>query len=130
MLFSISKMVENEQGKLTDFEFTQNAIIGMDENQSKVFLYRKHKDRETREFIKLKDFQKCEIEKTIYKGEQSTDGSAEIERVNLKFTPKAKGVETLLMEFYNAKESFNLKDELEFAKNWEIKINNQLEILK
>ena len=68
MLFSISKMISHENGKLTDFEFTTHAIIGLDENQSKVFMYRKHKDRETRELVKLTDFQRCQIEKTYAKG--------------------------------------------------------------
>ncbi len=126
MLFSISKMVSNEKGKLSDFEFTPNSIIGIDENQSKVFLYKKHKDRETREFVKLEDYEKCELEKTFSHGKREGQDNSEIERVNLKFTPKTKGGETLLMEFYNSNESFNLKDELEFAKNWETKINNQL----
>jgi hypothetical protein len=127
MLFSISKMVAHEEGKLTDFEFTTSAIIGLDGNQNKVFLYRKHKDRETRELIKLSDFQRCELEKIFSLGQKASQDASEIERVNLKFIPKTKGIEAFLMEFYNASESFNLKDELEFAKNWEIKINKQLQ---
>jgi hypothetical protein len=124
MLFSISKMVSHEHGKLTDFEFTSIAIIGLDENQSKVFMYRKHKDRETRELVKLSDFQRCEIEKTFAGVKKATGETSDLERVDLKFIPKTSGINAINLGFYNSKESLSLKDELEFAKNWETKINN------
>jgi hypothetical protein len=127
MLFSISKMVSHEAGKLTDYEYTTNAIIGMDSEQNKVFLYKKHKDRETRELLNLVDFQKCEIEKLF--SHEKNQNDTEIEKVNLKFYPKAKEGKPISVEFYNANESFNLKDELEFAKNWEKKINKQMELI-
>lgn len=129
MLFSINKMVAHEKGKLTDFEFTTNTIIGLDENQNKVFLYRKHKDRETRELVRLTDFDRCEIEKTYSRSEQTTENYSDIERVDLKFIPKSNGKEFFLMELYNAKESFSLKDELVFAKTWVDKINKRLHFI-
>jgi hypothetical protein len=82
MLFSLKKIAEGEMSEVTKYEICCNSIIGLDENNFKLFYYHKGTHKEKRMIVDLTKVISCKAERIV---NTLSDGSQSIKKLPLVF---------------------------------------------
>lgn len=120
---SLHGLAKQQQHSISKYEIVRNFIIGIDETR-KVLYYLKKKDERTIEKqIDLNNFHHCEVIKTTRTVKQASGSQTIIDKIELQFSPKAKGRPIISIEFFNTDETIQLYGELIAANQWCDKLN-------
>lgn len=119
LLFSkINTLAANGQHRITQHDKWDNTAIGIDQQASILFFYRKKGEHEKTEIIKLSDIQSCKIVETSRSVGSKGNSVKVIETLDLELKSKLKDKKMYMLEFYNNEESSILGDELEKIEKW------------
>ncbi|NUM50744.1 MAG: hypothetical protein HUU48_06470 [Flavobacteriales bacterium] len=119
---SLSNIATKQNCKITQYECSDDYIIGIDETSNFLLFFKQIKDTEFSQFLNLSEIQSC---KTI--NISRTNGSIKkIDRLELHFLSKTKKNPDTILELYSSDNRMQLGDDLLLVERWEKKINELL----
>lgn len=114
------KALAREKGiEISQHEFWRDSVIGIDPAKKMVLYQRKNETENVVQIVRLEDVSRCEqvtissTPETAVKGEQRV-----IQRLDLKFTFKAKNWPDELLTFYDADKVLQLDDDIVRMSAW------------
>lgn len=114
------KALAREKGvEISEHEFWRDSVIGIDPVKKMVLYQRKNDAENVVQVVRLEDVSRCEqvtissTPETAVKGEQRV-----IQRLDLKFTFKAKNWPDELLTFYDADKVLQLDDDIVRMSTW------------
>lgn len=113
--------------KISQFETSKHKIIGMDEDNLKVFFIRKNPDGIKEKVINLAEIKKCQVISSNKMIKHKEGSYKVIDRVELAFTYNDINRKNSILDCYNANyDNFIINGEFQLAEKWEKIINNIL----
>jgi hypothetical protein len=110
------------EGNITQHETVGDIIIGLDEKSNTVFFYTKNKIAETKQYIRLADYKKCNVVSTT----RDFNNSKVIDTVELSFIPIEKTTPIEELSLFNTKYNLQLSGELQLAEKWAKLVNSKI----
>lgn len=121
---SLSNIAAKQNCKITQHEYCEEYIIGIDESSNYLFFFKRVKDKEISEQINLTEIQSCKIVNTS----RSNGNEKIIEKLELSLLPSTKNKENIILELYNYDERMQLGDDFLLIERWAKKINELLKL--
>jgi len=122
----LSNMAIKHSGKITQYEFCGDFVIGIDENTNAVFFFKKTNNIETKKYVNLAKTQKCQVINTSKIIKTKNSSYKEIDKLGLSLLPSSKYKPVVTLEFYNYDDSLPLRGELQLLEKWFKLINSRL----
>lgn len=116
---SIFELAQKNNTSILQNDFWFKTAIGINTNSNELFFYRKIKDVETSEIIKLNEYQKCRVIKL-------NDNSNHIELLQIVLVPNSSNKAETVLEIYNAEFSPQLNNEVKIIEKWSKLINDSI----
>lgn len=117
LFLSLQKISNQNGGKITEYEFCGDFVIGFDEKSKFIFFYKLKNGQEVSEFVDLSVIQSC----YDIKNKRQI-----MEQIFLCFTFKNKSQDDTRLELYDAEANLQLSGEFQFVDKWVNKINEVL----
>ncbi len=122
----LDELASKHNSKLGLHEVCGDLVIGLDENQNKLFFLRLLNDHQTEACIDLQDVQHCKLvnnSKVLYREKGNLNI---IDKLSISFSSKTKGKSEESLLIYDADESLQLSGELQLGEKWVSLINDRL----
>jgi hypothetical protein len=120
---ALSDYAAKHDCKISKHEFFDGISIGLDETSNYLFFMKQHYDKKTEQHIDLSKIQNCRVNNIS----RMVNGVVAIDKLELCFSPSAKDVPQLIMEFYNSDyDSVTLAGEVQFIEKWAEIVQNKL----
>lgn len=114
---SLSNIATKQNCEITQYECSDDYIIGIDETSNFLFFFKQIKDTKVSQFLNLSEIQHC---KTI--NISRTNGSIKkIDKLELSLLSSSNSKANIILELYNSEERMQLGDDLQLVERWEKK---------
>jgi hypothetical protein len=124
LLHSLTKIAQQQNCQINQYDICQKFIIGMDKTKNRVFFYKQEKDTTVEQFINLADIQTCKII-TSHKTMTDARGNYKaVAKLELIFTSNSKAEQKL--EFFNADIFPQFEGEIQLIEKWCKLVTTQL----
>ncbi len=123
----INDLATISNSSISQFEILNNKIIGIDNDNLKLFFSRKTTEGFQENVINLAEIKKCQI-LSFNKKINNIEGSYKVtEKIELSFTYFDINKQKQILDCYNIEyDNFMINEEFKFAEKWEKIINNIL----
>lgn len=122
LLNKLKQIAQENQCQISHYECKGDFIIGLDEQQKRLFFYKKNNKKEDAQTIHLTDFAKVLAQKSTYSNSKQVGAPTVVEKVALVFYPKKKMEETIVLELFNDETNLQLSGEIQLADHWQQKL--------
>lgn len=124
---SLTKLAEQHNCEVNQYEYCGNFILGIDENRNSLFFFKQPKTEEgISQYINLEEIQKCEVVKKTKNVKTDTENLTIVERVEMSFIPSNKNKVEQKIELFDKEKNMQLNGELQFVDKWSKQINDHL----
>lgn len=123
----LNDLAANNNSSISQFEILNNKIIGIDNQNLKLFFIKKTTDGFQEKVINLVEIKKCQV-LSINKKINNKEGGYKItEKIELSFIYADIKKQKQIFDFYNVEyDNFMINGEFNFAEKWEKIINGIL----
>lgn len=126
LLESLNNLASEHQSKLSEYEFGNDLVLGIDHDTNHFFFYKQNNWIEVAKTINLAKVKHCS---SVVKN-QTVKTNAEayrfIEKLEMKFSFKDSNGQDVLLEFYSNEVNMQLNNELQLLEKWVKLINQRL----
>ncbi|NDV44105.1 hypothetical protein [Flagellimonas sediminis] len=126
LLVGLNAMASSNNSHIEIVDYGMEFAIGLSKSKSLVFFYKKGKTQEVRTTIPLNQVQKCVPEYTKRKIRTKNGTESVIDKIELLFHFKDRGLESKRLEFFNSEEYSQINSEIELIEKWTSLINGSL----
>ncbi|MGV8947118.1 MAG: hypothetical protein ACOH1N_11865 [Lutibacter sp.] len=126
LLLLVSEMAKENNCKISQYEFCDDFIIGLDEIANFLFFFRKSNSKEMSEQINIKEIKTCKIKRTGHYENTKEGGNSTIEKLELQLSYIDKNKTDLLLPFYNEEEDVQMSGEIQVIEKWNEIVNKRL----
>ena len=126
-LQALTDMAGKSGNSISEHEYFNNTVIGIDKKSHFVFFIRKTNPGEASQEVDLKDVFRCRVLNTSNTVSQKTSTYTVIEKIQLVFAFKDKTRPETYLEFYNNDhDNLTVSGELQIAEKWARIINENI----
>lgn len=125
-LLNLNSIAEQQNCVISQAEFCNDFVLGIDENKNFIFFYKQKKEESIAQYVDLGKIKACQTVKKTRSIKRNNDNIVITEKVNLSFMPATNGNGEMKFELYDEDINLQLSGELQVADKWAKQINNRL----
>lgn len=126
LLLLVSTMAREHNCKISQYEFCDEFVIGLDETANCLFFFRKSNDKETGQHINLAEIKTCKVISTGHTISNKEGSYKAIEKLELQFSFIDKNKTDLFLPFFKEEEDIELSGEIQVIEKWDKIVNERL----
>ncbi|MFA5298417.1 MAG: hypothetical protein WC389_09460 [Lutibacter sp.] len=126
LLLSVSAIAKEHNCKISQYEFCDEFVIGLDEIANFLFFFRNSNIKEMSEQINLAEIKTCKMKRTGHYDNNREGGNSTIEKLELQLSYIDKNKTDLLLPFFNEEEDVQMNGEIQVIEKWNEIVNKRL----
>lgn len=126
LLLLFSTMAKEQNCEISQYEFCDEFIIGLDEIANFLFFFRKSNSKEMSEQINLAEIKTCKINRIGHYDNNKEGSHSTIEKLELQFSFIDKNKTDLFLPFFNEEEDIQMNGEIQVIEKWNEIVNKRL----
>jgi len=126
LLNALTNLAAEHKGVISRYETCRDMVIGLDEQNNRVFFYKKSPSEEVAQHIELAGIKTCKVVNTSRTLKDKDNVRNVLEKLELSFVPAAENNPAIVLELYDMYKNVQPLGELEFAEQWAKWMNERL----